>query len=101
MPQIIVQAAPGERPGPVTLHERVNGNDLNSDHFARQLVERIGWALLDAEDLEETADHLGRGRARGRPRLPRRGRRRFSWPRARKNRSLSPKGARDEPGTGE
>ena len=62
MPQIIVQAAPGERPGPVTLHERVNGNDLNSDHFARQLVERIGWALLDAEDLEETADHLGRGR---------------------------------------
>ena len=62
MPQIIVQAAPGERPGPVTLRERVNGNDLNSDHFAGQLVERIGWALLDAEDLEETADHLGRGR---------------------------------------
>ncbi|MGA8219063.1 MAG: hypothetical protein WB771_10875 [Solirubrobacterales bacterium] len=67
MPQIIVQAAPGERPGPVTLHERLNGNDLNSDDFARQLVERIGWALLDAEDLEETADHLGRGRREADP----------------------------------
>ena len=67
MPQIIVQAAPGERPGPVTLRERVNGNDLNSDHFAGQLVERIGWALLDAEDLEETADHLGRGRREADP----------------------------------
>ena len=60
MPQIIVRAAPGERPGSVTLQERVNGNDLNSDHFAGQLVERIGWALLDAEDIEESAEHRGR-----------------------------------------
>lgn len=59
MPQIIVQAAPGERPGSVTLQERVNGNDLNSDHFAGQLVERIGWALLDAEDIEESAERRG------------------------------------------
>lgn len=60
MPQIIVQAAPGDRPGALTLQERVNGNDLNSDHFASQLVERIGWALMDAEDLGETAEHVGR-----------------------------------------
>ena len=79
MPQIIVQAAPGERPGPVTLHERVNGNDLNSDHFAGQLVERIGWALLDAEDLEDGRPPRART-TRGRLRLPRRGRRRFHGP---------------------
>jgi hypothetical protein len=60
MPQIIVQAAPGDRPGAVTLQERINGNDLNSDHFAGQLVERIGWALTDAEDLEDSAEHVGR-----------------------------------------
>lgn len=60
MPQIIVKAAPGERSGTVTLQERVSGSDLNSDHFAGQLVERIGWALMDAEDLEESAEWVGR-----------------------------------------
>lgn len=59
MPQIIVQAAPGDRPGSVTLKERVNGTDMHSDHFAGQLVERIGWALMDAEDLEDSAEHVG------------------------------------------
>jgi len=65
MPQIIVKAGSGERPGAVTLQEGVSGNDLNSDHFAGQLVERIRWALLDAEDLEDSAEHMGRVRAPG------------------------------------
>jgi hypothetical protein len=65
MPQIIVKAAPGECPGTVTLQERVNGSDLNSDHFARRLVERIGWALMDAEDLEESAERVGRRQRSG------------------------------------
>jgi hypothetical protein len=60
MPQIIVRAAPGDRPGAVTLQERVTGSDLNSDDFASGLVERMGWALLDAEDIEESARHVGR-----------------------------------------
>ncbi|HEY6638386.1 MAG TPA: hypothetical protein VIZ61_11950 [Solirubrobacterales bacterium] len=60
MPQIIVRAAPGDRPGAVTLQERVTGSDLNSDQFASRLVERMGWALLDAEDIEESARHVGR-----------------------------------------
>jgi hypothetical protein len=62
MPQIIVRAAPGDRPGAVTLQEQVTGSDLNSDQFASQLVERMGWALLDAEDIEESARHVGRER---------------------------------------
>jgi hypothetical protein len=60
MPQIIVRAAPGDRPGAVTLQEKVTGSDLNSDQFASRLVERMGWALLDAEDIEESARHVGR-----------------------------------------
>jgi hypothetical protein len=63
MPQIIVRAAPGDRPGAVTLQERVNGSDLKSDQFATELVERMGWALLDAEDIEESARHVGREQA--------------------------------------
>jgi hypothetical protein len=62
MPQIIVRAAPGDHPGAVTLQERVTGSDLNSDQFASQLVVRMGWALLDAEDIEESARHRGRER---------------------------------------
>ena len=60
MPQIIVRAATGDRPGAVTLQERVTGSDLNSDQFASDLVERMGWALLDAEDIEASAQHVGR-----------------------------------------
>jgi hypothetical protein len=59
MPQIIVRALPGDRPGALTLQERVTGSDLNSDQFASQLMERMGWALLDAEDIEDSARHAG------------------------------------------
>ena len=36
----------------VMLDEHVATSDLDSDHFAAQLVERIGWALGDAETAE-------------------------------------------------
>ena len=36
----------------VTLDERVATSDLTSDHFAAALIERIGWALADADDAE-------------------------------------------------
>jgi hypothetical protein len=35
----------------VTLTERVVPRDLESDHFSAQLIERLGWALVDAEDI--------------------------------------------------
>jgi hypothetical protein len=60
MPQIIVQAGSADRPGSVTLKERVSRSDLNNDHFAGQLMQRIGWALLDAEDIEASAERVGR-----------------------------------------
>jgi hypothetical protein len=34
------------------LDERVNVGDFESDHFAAQLVERLGWAVVDARDAE-------------------------------------------------
>jgi hypothetical protein len=38
------------------LRERVNVADFESDHFAAQLVERLGWAVSDADDAEHTPD---------------------------------------------
>ena len=55
MPQIIVTADRGE--GAVTTwRERINASDFESAHFAHQLVERIGWAVSDAHEVEEHAD---------------------------------------------
>jgi hypothetical protein len=34
------------------LKERVTSSDLSDPHVAAQLIERIGWALADAEDAE-------------------------------------------------
>jgi hypothetical protein len=57
MPKIIVQVQTADgKPGEVTLAERVVPADAQSDHYLAQLVERIGWALLDAEDLEAGAE---------------------------------------------
>jgi hypothetical protein len=53
MPQIIVTADhEGSGEGVVTFRERVNVQDFESRHFANQLVERIGWAVGDADEVE-------------------------------------------------
>jgi hypothetical protein len=54
MPQIIVTAdkpADGSEQ-PVFLRERVSAEDFQSDHFQAQLVQRLGWAVADAVDVE-------------------------------------------------
>jgi hypothetical protein len=54
MPQIIVAADRGAAfgDGAVTFRERVNVADFESEHFAAQLVERLGWAVEDADEAE-------------------------------------------------
>jgi hypothetical protein len=52
MPQIIVTADQASDEA-VMLRERVNVSDFESDHFAAQLVERLGWAVSDAAEEEE------------------------------------------------
>ena len=36
------------------LMERVSASDVDDPHFSSQLIERIGWALADAEEAERT-----------------------------------------------
>jgi len=61
MPQIIVTADHTDREqDPVMLRERINVADFESERFAANLVERLGWAVLDAAQLE--LDHPARAR---------------------------------------
>jgi len=54
MPQIIVTAdgRDDHEGGSVMLRERVNVADFESERFAVNLVERIGWAVSDAAQAE-------------------------------------------------
>jgi hypothetical protein len=53
MPRIIVQADPTpEREAVTVLQERVSPSDLESAHFANQLLERLNWAVGDAKQAE-------------------------------------------------
>jgi hypothetical protein len=57
----IIVTADHTTPGapPVLLEESVYSVHLSTGHAAMQLIERLGWALSDAEELE-------RAQARGR-----------------------------------
>ncbi len=54
MPRVIVvseSATPSE--ATTTLDERVTPADIRSGHHAAQLIERVGWAVHDADAVEE------------------------------------------------
>ena len=40
---------------PVLLDERVRPEHLSDDHSAAQLMERLGWAVVDAENAERSS----------------------------------------------
>jgi len=52
MPQILVIADSSQSEDEVVYRERVARSSLESEHFAGQLLERVGWAVGDADDLE-------------------------------------------------
>jgi hypothetical protein len=53
MPQIVIRTSGVESErGAEVMRERVVASDLESEQFASQLVQRIGWALADADGVE-------------------------------------------------
>jgi hypothetical protein len=56
MPEILVITTPDgdtkTAEEAVLLRERVNLSDFESGHSCGQLVERIGWAVIDAQEVE-------------------------------------------------
>jgi hypothetical protein len=65
MPQILVVTDSPQAADTVVYRERIATTDLESDHFSGQLVERVGWAVLDADDLENKAERPAPQRPRG------------------------------------
>ncbi len=65
VPQIIVTAdhAQDQDPDGVMLRERVNVEDFESERFAANLVERLGWAVIDATEVERSPGEVGRRQA--------------------------------------
>ncbi len=61
MPRIIVTTDPAESTdrgkAPVLLDERVDSLHLSDDHAAEQLIERLAWAVNDAEDTQRSLTH--------------------------------------------
>jgi hypothetical protein len=82
MPRVIVMSEPGAAregaitleemmsepnappEGAITLDERVTSADLRSGHHSAQLIERIGWAVHDADDAERADGGAGRSAPR-------------------------------------
>jgi hypothetical protein len=56
MPQILVLTDSPQRSDEVVYRERVASSCLESEHFAGQLLERVGWAVGDADQLEHRAE---------------------------------------------
>ena len=52
MPQILVITDSSQNEGEVVYRERIARSSLESEHFAGQLMERVGWAVGDADELE-------------------------------------------------
>jgi hypothetical protein len=56
MPRIIVTTDPSVLPDdtPVLLDEQVHSVHISTGHGAAQLVERLAWAISDAEEAERS-----------------------------------------------
>jgi len=69
MPRVVVTAEHAESGiAPVLLDEQLHAVHLSTEHSAKQFIERLGWAITDAESVETT--HRPRQR-RGRTGEPR------------------------------
>jgi hypothetical protein len=77
MPRVIVTTDPSQLPrdAAVLLDEQVQTLHLSTGHAAAQLVERIAWAISDAEAAERVRSTRSTQRARASERGSRRPRR--------------------------
>ena len=52
MPRLIVVSRGSQGRTAITLDEEVRSVHLETGHSAAQLIERVGWAIVDAEGAE-------------------------------------------------
>ena len=53
MPRVMVISDEQDSTSSVLLDEQVSSIHLDSEHSAWQFIERLGWAISDAEDAEQ------------------------------------------------
>jgi hypothetical protein len=80
MPRILVTTSQPRHSGtPVLLDEWVAPLHLSDGYAAEQLVQRLGWALADAEELEEVALNEGHDASTSARRAENGGTTSFAW----------------------
>jgi hypothetical protein len=52
MPQILILTDSPQRSGEVVYREKVARSCMESEHFSHQLLERVNWAVADADVME-------------------------------------------------
>ena len=53
MPRIIVTSAPdSEGESAITLNEHIASSELGAEQHSDELIERVGWAVHDADEAE-------------------------------------------------
>jgi hypothetical protein len=68
MARIVVQPVHAEgEPRRWTLSERIVAENLESDHYVTQLIERLRWATADAEARESSSARNTPGRLHSLP----------------------------------
>jgi hypothetical protein len=55
---VVMTDATTQHAAPVLLDESVYSIDLDNDHNAAQLIERLGWAITDAEVAQRAEQAL-------------------------------------------
>jgi hypothetical protein len=51
---IVLSNESADRDSTVVLSENVQPEHLTSEHHAAQLIERVGWAVTDAKEFEDS-----------------------------------------------
>lgn len=69
MPQILVVAESPAESNEVVYLERISTDDFESAHFSGQLVERVAWAVGDADRFEREAANADDPEVGPQPRL--------------------------------
>jgi hypothetical protein len=69
MPRVLVTTDQTDErgDGAVLLDEQVHAVHLSSDHSALQFIQRLGWAISDAEDAERVRVQRATRAPAGRP----------------------------------
>jgi hypothetical protein len=50
---IVLSNESADQDSTVVLSENIQPEHLTSDHHAAQLIERVGWAVTDAKEVED------------------------------------------------